>query len=156
MPTPTNNKIIFVLHQEHNDHDVRRAVRARAAEYSHQRGDRKPKERKKTLDNNNIRKRKATKKISLCTDESISGVQSRESSVASVATTPATSVDITPHQAQTVRTTLSRLPSPYTTSIATHKTDPFRRYPVQPQPWFDRLLDYSTCAAANLRFKLFA
>ncbi|KXT02061.1 hypothetical protein AC578_6686 [Pseudocercospora eumusae] len=127
-----SNSVIFLAHDEHNEEDIRRTVRARAAEYSHRHGDRKPKASKKP----NARKRKP--KQSEPNDGS-SESQSRRNSILSNAASAASGTQASETDS---RLALSRSQSPAMGRIGNQREDPFVQYPVEPQPWFGRLLDW--------------
>ncbi|KXT18441.1 hypothetical protein AC579_8175 [Pseudocercospora musae] len=127
-----NNNVIFLAHHEHDEEDVRRTVRARAAEYSHRHGDRKPKASKKP----NARKRKLKQREG---NGGSSQPQSRRSSILSNAASPASGTQASETGSGSA---FSRPQSPTVGRIGHQRKDPFTQYPVEPQPWFGRLLDW--------------
>ncbi|EME80939.1 uncharacterized protein MYCFIDRAFT_176291 [Pseudocercospora fijiensis CIRAD86] len=131
-----NANIIFLAHDEHDDQDVRRTVRVRAAEYSHRQGDRKPKAGKKP----NTMKRKPKQSDP---NEGSSQPQSTRNSTPSNAASAASGTQAGETDSGLA---LSRSQSPATGTVGNQRENSFVQYPVEAQPWFERLLDWSESA----------
>lgn len=148
---PAVGEFVFVDTAEFHDSDVRKAVRSRAAQYSHRNGDRRPKDCYKIVK----QKAKSDRDLTPSTGDSnrtasdqdevaVSTTNRRDSSGESQ-TTP-TDLCLLPNQRRSqVRSrswAILSTPSPLSQLSKHTKGDPFETYPVPAQPWYPKALDY--------------